>query len=185
MRGMLTSSWNVGTEDFMLAIVIDQTGCGARVETIVSKKNSNHPTLKIDLTGANKDFIFTTGGSTKTFTGAASGGRSIITCGRMSGTTFLYQNGDPEDTSVLSNTDDVSVSWKPYLAEMAGLGVNHFGGTIFEVLFINEDKTGDTLVSTDTREKIEGYLAHKYQMENLLESGNTYENAPPRAAVGK
>jgi len=182
MRGMANTMWNVGEEDFMIVVVINTNGCTGD-EAVLTKKNTSHPYLSVDFSGSNKDIFFTTGGQSRLMTGGASAGKLIISCGRFSGTTLLYSNGEEEGSGIITNTDDVDTTQKPFLGTNAGLGAAHFGGTIFEVIFINEAKTGDNLVNATIRQKIEGYLAHKYLINNLLVSGHPYEDEPPRASV--
>jgi hypothetical protein len=182
MRGMANDMWNVGEEDFMIIVVIQTDGCEGD-EPVLTKKNTSHPYLSVDFTDSNKDIFFTTGGQEISFENAAMAGRLIISCGRKNGTAILYSNGEESVLPTSPNTDDVSVTKKPYLGTDSGLGAAHFNGTIFEVIFINEAKTGDTLVTTGMREKIEGYLAHKYLMQEYLVSEHPYKNEPPRASV--
>ena len=55
----------------------------------------------------------------------------------------------------------------------AGLAIAFWHGDIAEQVFVPDD------VTTDTRQKIEGYLAWKWGLEANLPSGHPYKDAAP------
>ena len=58
-----------------------------------------------------------------------------------------------------------------YVGSRSGTSGNEFDGLLYEVIIFWSD-------STDLKEKIEGYLQHKFALTSLS-SGHTYKNVPP------
>lgn len=58
-----------------------------------------------------------------------------------------------------------------------GLSTANWDGELYELIFYHGT------ISEDDREKIEGYLAHKYAKTDLLESDHPYKTNPPRSPL--
>jgi hypothetical protein len=93
---------------------------------------------------------------------------NIVTQGHDSGTWSGYVDGDLDKTASISGTFDLTqlrVGWRSN------------GGP--------DIRTGEVLVvedfSTSTRQKVEGYLAHKWGRESALDAGHPYKSNPPSA----
>jgi hypothetical protein len=98
----------------------------------------------------------------------------IISCVRTSGSFIGYTNGTTKNT--VSNTQSVYTGANTASAWSVGANtVNGEAGNmdLYELIVINET------VSTDTRQKIEGYLAHKWGLTSDLPADHPYKNAKP------
>jgi hypothetical protein len=176
MRGKDTSMWNVGTEDFMLAVFVEADAANNTVEPIASKNTDSQFTLYTDYSGSNKDVIFSMNNVDLTSVGTAIGALAI-TCGRNGGIPFLTVNG-ARGTGT-SDTTNLNTNAKPWLGDRV-LNSSEFKGKIYEVIFIANDGISPDVVSQGLSTKLEGYLAWKYKREDQLASLHTYKNSPPR-----
>ena len=80
-----------------------------------------------------------------------------------------------------TDTTDLDDAQKPGLGDAVGASFSdEFHGVIYEVIFVNDDLGVGTNISDGTKDKIEGYLAWKYNVQGNLYSGHPYENEPPR-----
>lgn len=66
----------------------------------------------------------------------------------------------------------VGISSTPYIGR-SGSSPIYFGGMIGEIVVVNE------FLSDADRQKIEGYLAHKWGLAGSLDAGHPYKSAPP------
>lgn len=126
--------------------------------TILSKGASPNYAVKLDSTNAPQ---FTGGASTSTATSSIST-NSFQLVEVVSNSNF-YINGTSAGSVVTTgatNSDSISLS---------------FGsdGKIAEVIIY------DGSLSTDDRQKVEGYLSHKWQLSDLLPSGHPYKKFSP------
>jgi hypothetical protein len=181
MRGNSNTSWNSSTADFLIGIMSKSTVLSSTCP-IVAKKGGDIFLVDVRNTGVTTyiDFSLNSNTISVLISGAAANPISIIVCGRMAGVPFLYANGT-EVTGTL-DTIDLDHNSKPWLGDRV-LNSAEFKGTIHEVIFVNDNLSGSSVVDTDLKEKVAGYLAHKYNKTTLLESGHTYKNKPPRASV--
>ena len=83
-------------------------------------------------------------------------------------TGIIYANG----TSVLTQ-NPFSLSSFGYVDFGAGNGINGYDGYIGEIILL------DSAASTDTRQTIEGYLAHKWGLQANLPANHPYKNVAP------
>lgn len=105
---------------------------------------------------------YATHGGASTSTGAF---QHIIVKGAS--TTLLYQDGTAVGTPQTTLSGQGSIT---YLGRRAS---NYHNGKIGELVVVASD------ISTAEREKLEGYLAHKWGMAGALPSGHPYKSAPP------
>lgn len=90
-----------------------------------------------------------------TFT-RSTAGRSIFVNGRLSGS----------DTNL-----ERLIGWNG--AALGRYADKFYQGTLYEVLIFNTD------LGVDRRQKVEGYLAHKWGLASNLTDGHPYKTNPP------
>lgn len=105
---------------------------------------------------------YATHGSASSATGAF---QHIVVKGAS--TTLLYQDG-----SVVGTPQTIS-SGQGSIAYLGRRGDNYHNGKIGEIVVVASD------ISTADREKLEGYLAHKWGLTANLPSGHPYKSSPP------
>lgn len=88
---------------------------------------------------------------------------------------FSYINGslDASNTSFQTNGNSSDTDPGALYIGISGTATNFMLGLIGEVIVTN------TALSSDDRERIEGYLAWKWTLEGNLPVGHTYKNTPP------
>jgi hypothetical protein len=108
-------------------------------------------------------------------TGSSGSGANKLFGLAFTGTTaVLYQNGSQDATGAMNtgtlgaNVNNFSIG-----AVTRNTVSGYLPGTISEIVFL----AGTT--STDTRQKIEGYLAHKWGLEANLPVGHPYKTTGP------
>lgn len=88
------------------------------------------------------------------------------------GTRSIYLNGTLDGSS-----SGLSGGWaSPSIRVGSNFGTQTFDGMIYETAFIHA-------IDTTTRQKLEGYLAHKWGLASNLPTGHPYENAAPTEAA--
>ena len=99
-----------------------------------------------------------------------------IANGTTSAKLTLYVNGINTSSTVTSSTagtsSNASNDW--FVGDYA-TGSFFLAGDVGEIIILN------SLPSTDTRQKIEGYLAHQWGTTSLLDASHPYKNAAPTA----
>jgi hypothetical protein len=100
----------------------------------------------------------------------------IATASRVSGNCNGFVNGFASTTTGTTNTGSISNS-SVFDIGASAVGGNGVAGDIAEVL------VGGATLTTEDREKIEGYLAHKYGLEGNLNSGHTYKSNSPQVTT--
>lgn len=80
--------------------------------------------------------------------------------GSLDGSQAFQTAGNTSDT----DGDDMGLSWRPG---------EKFDGVIGECIAVEND------VTTDTRQRLEGYLAHKWGLAGNLPASHPYKNNPP------
>jgi hypothetical protein len=90
--------------------------------------------------------------------------RSVL---RANGGAIVAQN-NVDTTSPVATAPNYAVQ-----IGAVGDGVGALVGKIAEVIFVEGE------ISTATRQRMEGYLAHKWGLEGDLPSGHPYKNSPP------
>lgn len=108
------------------------------------------------------DKLYATHGGASTSTGAF---QHIVVKGAS--TTLLYQDG----TAV--GTPQTTLSGQGSIAYLGRRATTYHSGNIGEIVVFASD------ISTADREKLEGYLAHKWGLAGSLPSGHPYKSAPP------
>ena len=96
----------------------------------------------------------------------------IVTASRVSGSCNGFVNGSNMTTTGTTNTTSISNSDVLDLGASA-VGGNPMTGDLAEVL------VGGATLDTNERQKIEGYLAHKYGLQTNLPTDHPYYSAKP------
>lgn len=88
---------------------------------------------------------------------------------------FSYVNGslDASNTSFQTAGSTSDTDSGALYVGISGSGTNFLIGLVGEIIVTN------TALSSDEREKIEGYLAWKWALQSNLPAGHTYKNIPP------
>jgi len=188
MKAVSNTMWNVGTGDFLMAMVIDTDGCNER-EAVATKKNTDAFALDVNFSawdqfGGNSDIVFACNGTDYTVEVDVGSGRpkALIVCGREEGYPTLYANGTLV-VKGLTDTADLTITYKPWLGDRLSFS-GEFKGTIYELVFINASMDDESSrLDSVLREKLSGYLAWKYGLTDLLHSGHAYKNEPLRESV--
>lgn len=117
-----------------------------------------------------------------TLGGYTNGTFRLISARSDSGTAYISADGGTESTSSKTFTANAT-GFRLFAPVQSGIGANlssnaaasdsFLDGAIAELVFISGN-----LSSTD-KQKLEGYLSHKWGLENNLPSGHPYKDAPP------
>jgi len=105
---------------------------------------------------------FATHGSASTATGAF---QHILI--KSASATSLYEHGAIVGTPQPNGTEAGSVT------HIGRRAANYHAGLLGEIIVVN------SALSDSDRQKLEGYLAHKWGMAGALPSGHPYKSAPP------
>jgi hypothetical protein len=134
----------------------------------------NRTTARANIAFWNGAFGATTA-STPTIT-TTTGFLTVGVWDRVAETRTIYVNGNQEAQSASLGATTYTASTEAHLGNNAyGAPANGqmFSGTIHELLILTDN------ASTSDREKVEGYLAHKWGLEGDLPIGHPYRNAAP------
>tara|TARA_S200002703_G_scaffold14836_2_gene12737 strand:+ start:2862 stop:4352 length:1491 start_codon:yes stop_codon:yes gene_type:complete len=107
----------------------------------------------------------------------------IFFIGRVDGAQTVRVNGNARTAASAVTWEDIapggtdSVIGETY---SGGTASNHFSGNFLEFIFLAE--TGSDQVKNDYQ-KIEGYLAYKYNLVDGLHTSHPYKNEAPRATL--
>lgn len=96
----------------------------------------------------------------------------MVTASRVSSTCNGFLNGSDMTTTGTTNTGSISNS-NVFDVGAGSVGGQPLVGDIAEIL------VGGATLSTEDRQKIEGYLAHRYGLEGNLPSDHPYKSAAP------
>ena len=96
----------------------------------------------------------------------------IATASRVSGTCSGFIDGTASTTTGTTNTSSISNS-SVFDIGAAAVGGQAMTGDIAEIL------VGGATLDTNQRQKIEGYLAHKYGLSDNLPSSHPYKSSKP------
>jgi hypothetical protein len=127
--------------------------------------------------GANKGYITSYDGTPINFQNSTlldnsvSTSLNLIIATIQSGTQVVYLNGTQTATTSQSLTSSTSPSL--YIGAYYLGPSEYYGGTISEILVYN------SFLNTSERQKLEGYLAWKWGIANLLPSSHPFKNIPP------
>lgn len=84
----------------------------------------------------------------------------------------IYINGNPvftDETNIVSSSTDPR-----YFGTGRSIDdIGNYSGTVAEILFF------DAVLTTSNRQKVEGYLAHKWGLTSALDAGHPYKTTPP------
>jgi len=187
MRGSSGAMWNVGTANFLCYVAFLQTDSDEK-QPVVAKDDKGSFLLEADWSSSNISATFNMADNellVRMNTGAD--GFQIIGFGRGAGAPTVQKqwarsyNFGTETIALSTDTTDLDDAQKPGLGDAVGASFSdEFDGVIYEVIFVNDDLGVGTNISDGTKDKIEGYLAWKYNVQGNLYSGHPYENEPPR-----
>ena len=181
-----TSDWEVGTENWCCVILLRKPFLDRNDEQTIIKKGSRF-NLYHDKTGTNNDVVFSYGDGTNTgslttsdhsATGTTLKAPVIYSFGRTSNQMFLRalsENSDNEETTTrftgnMSETIKTRIGWSTTL----GSSASYHGGFI-ELIFLPDNGVTSDEATMDNVYKIEGYLAHKYKInESTLPPNHLY-----------
>ncbi len=128
----------------------------------------------------NRAYIFNQGvdfGDTNLLHPSPVSGSYVIQAARVEGTgattQYISLNGGSETSGAVTRN---GIAGNFAIGQYAVAGGFHYDGDISEVI------TGTGIFYGTRKEKIEGYLAHKYDMASLLPSGHAYKNNAPLAS---
>tara|TARA_Y100000114_G_scaffold117121_1_gene111483 strand:- start:7463 stop:8992 length:1530 start_codon:yes stop_codon:yes gene_type:complete len=166
---------DVGTGDIWMACVFKSTDDSA-VQNIFEKGATKFG-LRV-LANGNLQMIM---GST-TFSAVQNSGNwsrtefVMITAARVSNTNNGFVNGSASDSTGLTDNGSISNSDVFDIGARA-VGAGAMTGDIAEVL------VGGATLSTSDRQRLEGYLAHKWGMTANLPSDHPYRLVPPTVSI--
>ena len=178
----LTGTWsdgaNIGTGDLYMIGLCSHDGSYDNNPTMVGVSFQNSPGQRfmIQRVAANDKFrIFSLsdGTSTTVVSDSAVSDNTPVIAGavRTSGTSRLYIDGAVQ-TQTSTTAANLTNSAVRLGSETGQFGA--WSGEIYEVI------VGRGTLTDSDREKIEGYLAHKYGRQSSLPSTHTYRYGPPR-----
>ena len=105
--------------------------------------------------------------------GSSASGKSIVGMRTAGSTLHAYQDG----TELTLSDPTITSGFPTQTAALMAIGNDNSGnkidGVVGEVVF------GNAALSDSDRERIEGYLAHKWGLQGNLPIGHPYENAAP------
>ena len=165
---------DVGTGDIWMAAVFKSTDTSA--EQIVFEKN--HTIFGVVVAG-DGDLQFRAGGSGASNAAEQNNGNwsrtafVIATGARVSGTLSGFVNGSAADTTGVTNTGSINNKNVLDIGGRAAGATGSFNGDIAEIL------VGGATLDTNQRQKIEGYLAHRYGLSDNLPSDHPYKSSKP------
>lgn len=88
--------------------------------------------------------------------------------------TNFWTNGTSRTTSGTVAAETSTTGFRiGILTNNTGLALQYWNGHMMELVCLNEE------ASTDTRQKIEGYLAHKWGTTSSLDAGHPYKSVAP------
>lgn len=181
-----TSDWEVGTENWCCVILLRKPFLDRNAEQTIIKKGSRF-NLYHDKTGTNNDVVFSYGDGTNTgslttsdhsATGTTQKLPVIYSFGRTSNQMFLRalsENSDNEETTTrftgnMSETIKTRIGWGTTLGSSAS-----YQGQFVELIFLPDNGVTSDEATMDNVYKIEGYLAHKYKInESTLPPNHLY-----------
>jgi hypothetical protein len=165
---------DVGTGDIWMAAVFKSTDTSA--EQILLEKDHTRFALLIRDTGQLQFRIGGVGNSNCAEQDAGNWSRTefvIGTAARVSGSIDGFVNGSAADTTGVANTQSLS---NAEVFDIGGRGPGasgQFDGDAAEIL------VGGATLNTSERQKIEGYLAHKYALMGNLPADHPYRHIKP------
>tara|TARA_Y100000310_G_scaffold308687_1_gene352062 strand:+ start:666 stop:1745 length:1080 start_codon:yes stop_codon:yes gene_type:complete len=175
----ISEPFQPGTGDYLVAFVLDIGPDQNRDNCVImmNKDLSTWAILKLSNSTDKIIQITVDGADALDITDFDWDDKMILITTREGGYIKTYIDGDLKGTSASTHTADIDSSNYHFLGGATSGAINPFRGTIWEVLTIVEEAGEDV---NDYREKIEGYLAHKYDLIGNLPSDHPYKTSPPR-----
>lgn len=134
----------------------------------------NRTTARTNIAIWNSTFAATTASSPTI--GTTTGYMTVGVWDRAAETRTIFVNGNQEAQSSSLGANTYTAATEVHLGNNAYSNPSvgqMFSGTMHEILILTDN------ASTSDREKVEGYLAHKWGLEGDLPSGHPYKSAPP------
>lgn len=189
MRGSSGAMWNVGTSNFLCYVAFLQTDSDEK-QPVVAKNAKGSFVLECDWTGSG-DAVYNMADTEQAVRlNRGADGFQIIGFGRGAGAPTAQKqwlrsyNLSAETIAASADTTDLDHAQKPGIGDAVGLSFSdEFDGVVYEIIFVNDELGVGTNINDGTKDKIEGYLAWKYNVQGNLYSGHPYENNPPRDIV--
>jgi len=174
--------FDVGTDDFACALLIDVGTASGGEDFIISKgQSSTGWGISVDTNRSAKDIFFRIGADILTSSSSWSSANDIIlvVCERSSSYSKIHVNGVLKATSGSVHNDDPDTSNNVLLGAVKTVSGkdSYWDGSIYEMVFL----TGT--LSSDNRENIEGYICHKFDKLDLLPTDHSYKTVPPRVNI--
>lgn len=108
-----------------------------------------------------------------TSAGSSASGKKIVGMRTAGSTLHAYQDG----TELSLNNPTIASGFPSQTAALMAVGNDNSGNKLDGV--VGEVVVGNSTLSDADRERIEGYLAHKWGLTSSLPAGHTYKNAAP------
>jgi hypothetical protein len=179
-----------GTDDWLSGTV---TPCTSNAKTIISvarNSNSTGGTVYMNTQGITDKFLarqtgtITIGGDSSTNNVQIATNLSTVwqsftisswTQQSSNRAVFYWNNGTSYATTGIPLTDSGTAGYRVGTAQASGSGnlLEQYPGDICELVVLNLQ------ASTDTRQRIEGYLAHKWGLTANLPAGHPYKTIGP------
>ena len=174
LAGTWSDGANIGTGDLYMIGLCSHDGSMDNNPTMIGVSFSNSPGQRfmIQRSASNDKFrLFQTGATINSNSAISDDTPVIVGAVRTSGTSRLFIDGSvqTETTSTAANLTNSAVKLG---SESSQFGA--WSGVIYEVI------VGRGTLTDSDRERIEGYLAHKYGRQGSLPSTHKYRFGPPR-----
>ena len=180
-----SDDFDVGTDDFYFMLMVEHGTDTNSEDYILCSDSFRDFALSARSNNTNFTYNFYINGSSIETNPANLAWSSeipgIIGTGRISGVRTIHKNGN--DTNLISGTDTSSISntQQMFLGGKEGFidgsAGNTWNGTMYEMIFYKGT------LSLENREKLEGYLAHKYAQTDILPTSHPYKSNPPRSQL--
>ena len=178
LAGTWSDGANIGTGDLYMIGLCSHDGSYDNNPTMVGVSFQNSPSQRFMIQRVATDdkfriFSLSDGTSTTVVSDSAVSDNTPVIAGavRTSGTSRLYIDGAVQ-TQTSTTAANLTNSAVRLGSETGQFGA--WSGEIYEVI------VGRGTLTDSDREKIEGYLAHKYGRQSSLPSTHTYRYGPPR-----
>ena len=178
LAGTWSDGANIGTGDLYMIGLCSHDGSMDNNPTMVGVSFQNSPSQRFMIQRVAADdkfriFSLSDGTSTTVASDSAVSDNTPVIAGavRTSGTSRLYIDGAVQ-TQTSTTAANLTNSAVRLGSETGQFGA--WSGEIYEVI------VGRGTLTDSDREKIEGYLAHKYGRQGNLPSTHTYRYGPPR-----
>lgn len=172
--------FDVGLGDFCCFIMFNHGPDNNDKEMIFSNGNPVFWGIQKDFVSTNENFNNLISNKNNNATASWTGGNRIIQAGRFKGDALIRADGGVDETTTIDTVianKSIANTQGMFLGRKSASAADYFGGTIYEVMYFK------SWPQNNVRDKIEGYLAHKYGIEGILPTSHLYKIEPPRQEV--